>query len=190
MTVFPFPADAAEISAPFSVVGFDWERGTPEGELLVVPEGADAPPFDGPVWSPAAARDWPGLLRPAGAAPAGSPVWLSCACTAGTLEHRLREAAAAFGARLWLRLEPQSALYHPPCPAEAGRPVTAAELAAVRAAHPDFDCPEFVCRCCHWDDGGRLSVLLFDTEETIGKKLDLTASLDIPYVFGPFPLDR
>ena len=34
MTVFPFPPDFPGLSVPFSVVGFDWDSGAPDGELL------------------------------------------------------------------------------------------------------------------------------------------------------------
>ena len=39
MTVFPFPPDFPGLSAPFSVVGFDWDTGAPDGELLILPRG-------------------------------------------------------------------------------------------------------------------------------------------------------
>lgn len=184
MTVFPFPADRAENSEAFSVVGFDWEHGTPEGELLVLPEGAAAPPFSGPIWSPVPQPLRPGLLCPAAAAPAGQPVWLPCSAS-GRLSDDLRQAAAVFGARLWLYLEPQAALYRPPC-SGSGQALSAAELAGLCAAHASFFSPELLCRCCHWAEGSRLSVLLFDTEQTLSMKLSLAASLGIPYVFGPF----
>ena len=42
MTVFPFPPDFPGLSVPFSVVGFDWDSGAPDGELLVLPLGLHA----------------------------------------------------------------------------------------------------------------------------------------------------
>ena len=45
MTVFPFPPDFPGLSVPFSVVGFDWDSGAPDGELLILPSGCEAPPF-------------------------------------------------------------------------------------------------------------------------------------------------
>ena len=52
MTVFPFPPDFPGLSVPFSVVGFDWDSGAPDGELLVLPRGCEALAFDGPVFAP------------------------------------------------------------------------------------------------------------------------------------------
>ena len=57
MTVFPFPPDFPGLSVPFSVVGFDWDSGAPDGELLVLPRGCEALAFDGPVFAPDAAFD-------------------------------------------------------------------------------------------------------------------------------------
>ena len=62
MTVFPFPPDFPGLSVPFSVVGFDWDSGAPDGELLVLPRGCGAPAFDGPVFTPDAAFDDDRLL--------------------------------------------------------------------------------------------------------------------------------
>ena len=71
MTVFPFPPDFPGLSVPFSVVGFDWDSGAPDGELLILPSGCEAPPFGGPVFAPDVASDDDRLLRPADAAPSG-----------------------------------------------------------------------------------------------------------------------
>ena len=64
MTVFPFPPDFPGLSMPFSVVGFDWDNGAPDGELLVLPRGCGVPAFGGPVFTPDAAFDDDRLLRP------------------------------------------------------------------------------------------------------------------------------
>ena len=45
MTVFPFPPDFPGLSVPFSVVGFDWDSGAPDGELLILPSGCEARPL-------------------------------------------------------------------------------------------------------------------------------------------------
>ena len=85
MTVFPFPPDFPGLSVPFSVVGFDWDSGAPDGELLVLPRGCEALAFDGPVFAPDAAFDDDRLLRPADAAPEHGPVWMDAFCPRGTL---------------------------------------------------------------------------------------------------------
>ena len=96
MTVFPFPPDFPGLSVPFSVVGFDWDSGAPDGELLVLPRGCGAPAFDGPVFTPDAAFDDDRLLRPADAAPEHDPVWMDASCPRGTLRARLRGAVVFF----------------------------------------------------------------------------------------------
>ena len=160
MTVFPFPPDFPGLSVPFSVVGFDWDSGAPDGELLVLPRGCGAPAFDGPVW-------------------------MDAFCPRGTLRSRLTAAVAAFGERLWLHLAPMSTLYTLPCPDGAGTPVSDAERAALLAAHPGYFCPEFVCQCAHWPDSDIIRVLLYDTDETLAMQLALAAACGVPQVFGP-----
>ena len=184
MTVFPFPPDFPGLSAPFSVVGFDWDSGAPDGELLVLPRGCGAPAFDGPVFTPDAAFDDDRLLRPADAAPEHGPVWMEAFCPRGTLRSRLTSAVAAFGERLWLHLAPMSTLYTLPCPDGAGTPVSDAERAALLAAHPSCFCPEFVCQCAHWPDSDIIRVLLYDTDETLAMQLALAAACGVPRVFG------
>ena len=185
MTVFPFPPDFPGLSVPFSVVGFDWDSGAPDGELLVLPRGCGAPAFDGPVFTPDAAFDDDRLLRPADAAPEHGPVWMDVSCPRGTLRARLTAAVAAFGERLWLHLAPMSTLYTLPCPDGAGTPVSDAERAALLAAHPSCFCPEFVCQCAHWPDSDIIRVLLYDTDETLAMQLALAAACGVPQVFGP-----
>ena len=184
MTVFPFPPDFPGLSAPFSVVGFDWDTGAPDGELLVLPSGCEAPPFDGPIFAPDAAFNGEQLLRLADTAPERGPVWLDAFCPRGTLRARLTAAVAAFGERLWLHLAPISTLYTLPCPDGVGTPVSEAERTALLAAHPGHFCPEFVCQCAHWPDGDTVRVLLYDTGETLAMQLALAAACGVSQVFG------
>ena len=190
MTVFPFPPDFPGLSMPFSVVGFDWDNGAPDGELLVLPRGCGVPAFGGPVFTPDAAFDDDRLLRPADAAPEHGPVWMDAFCPRGTLRSRLTAAVAAFGSRLWLHLAPMSTLYTLPCPDGAGTPVPEAERAALLRAHPSCFCPEFVCQCAHWPDGGTVRVLLYGTDETLAMQLALAAACGVPQVFGPLTAAR
>ena len=185
MTVFPFPPDFPGLSAPFSVVGFDWDTGAPDGELLVLPRGCEAPAFDGPIFSPDAAPDDDRLLRPMAAAPERGPVRMDAFCPRGTLRARLTAAVSAFGDRLWLHLTPRSLLYTLPCPDGVGTPVPEAERTALLRAHPSDFCPEFVCQCAHWPDGNTIRVLLYDTGETLAMQLALAAACGVPQVFGP-----
>ena len=183
MTVFP--PDFPGLSAPFSVVGFDRDSGAPDGELLVLPSGCEAPPFGGPVFAPNTVLDREQLLRPADAAPERGPVWLDAFCPRGTLRSRLTAAVSAFGERLWLHLAPRSLLYTLPCPDGVGTPISAAERAALLAAHAGHFCPEFVCQCAHWPDAETVRVLLYDTDETLAMQLALAAACGVPQVFGP-----
>ena len=168
MTVFPFPPDFPGLSVPFSVVGFDWDSGAPDGELLILPSGCEAPPFGGPVFAPDVTSDDDRLLRPADAAPEQGPVWMEAFCPHGTLRSRLTAAVAAFGERLWLHLAPMSTLYTLPCP----------------------DGAEFVRQCAHWPDGGTVRVLLYGTDETLAMQLALAAACGVPQVFGPLTAAR
>ena len=186
MTVFPFPPEA---KAPFSVVGFDWTDGRPEGELFVLPHGAKPPVPGAPFWSPEGGADGAGALRDAAGAEAAQPVWLDCFCPRGTVKDRLTQAAAQFGPRLWLHLAPVSLLFTLPCPDGHGQSVSRAEREAILSEHPSYFCPEFLCQCCHWAEGARLHVLLYDTEESLGKKLALAEAVGIGYVFGHLDAD-
>ena len=186
MTVFPFPPDFPKISAPFSIVGFDWKTGSPEGELLITPDGSVPSGFRGPVWSSVPCPDRPGLLYPPEAAPEARPVAFPSFVPPHSLRAHWSAAKMRFGSRLWLQLMPLSHLFVLPCPDGAGTPVPPQELARICSVHPSYFCPEFVCQCAHWPDDGQICVLLFDTDETISMKLSLAAALGIPSVFGRF----
>ena len=188
MTVFPFPPEAIACGAPFSVIGFDWERGTAEGELLVLPAGGEAPAnFPGPVYAAAPAPDRPGLLCPEDTARDGRPIAVPAFFPQGTLRERLRSAVARYGARLWLYFTPGAHLFTLPCPGSRGAALDAEVCRALCAAHPPRFCPEFVCQCSHWAEDGAVQVLLFDTPDTLAQQLTLAAACGVAYAFGELP---
>lgn len=190
MIVFAFPPAADTESAPYLLRGTQYEGKTPAGDLLVVPKGACAPAgVSVPVFC--MEENAPGgTVVPealAGQRP-GDFVWVCSRLSGGTLESRLRQALRRYEGRVYLRVEPFCTRFAMPCPTGEAIELTQEQSARLQAQFPVFYSPELCCNYCVATENGNASMILFDTPQTIAKKLALAQSMGVPYVFGEIPL--
>lgn len=94
-------------------------------------------------------------------------VLISSAISGGDLSQRFQEAAACFPGRCWLHLEPVHAVFSLPCPTGAGAPMAEAPTG------PSFFSQALCCQYAHFLQGNQGRAALWDTEETLEKKLQL-----------------
>lgn len=190
MIVFAFPPLAGAETAPYLLRGTQYEEKTPAGDLIVVPKGAAAPPnAAAPVFCMDGAAPVGAIVSEALAQERGDlPVWISSRLSGGTLKARLQAALARYGARLYLRIEPLCTLFPMPCPTGQGQDISQEECAAMQEGHPAFFSFDLCCNYCVISNGQNASMLLFDTPDTIAKKLHLASRLGVPYAFGEIPL--
>lgn len=104
-----------------------------------------------------------------------NPVYISSRITEGTLSARLSDAKAAYGDRLWLLIAPYRHDLHLPD----------TENALVQTDSPPptesvFYSDAFFCNYRIFPDEKRL--YLFDTEQTVQKKVALAESLGIGHI--------
>ena len=185
MTVFDFPPQALAETDCFSVLS---RNGA--GELLIIPPRAlpdGAAPQD--AWVYFHAPDvplerlpiTPRTLVPERLAErfAENPVMIPSQLCGGTLQERLADALARWGARVWLLCEPLCARLPLPCPDAQEERVSQAEMQAFFAAHPALYTPEFCCEYAVDTESSRL--YLRDTPQTVAQKLILADSAGIPH---------
>lgn len=190
MIVFAFPPQAALDAAPYWLSGTDYGAKTAAGTLIVVPPGCEIPAAGGaPVFCMDSGAPGQILSEARAAQHAARGVWLSSRLSGGTLRERLTQALAQYGERLWLRVEPLRMRFPMPCPTADGEPLTQSESLTIQDACPAFYCPEFCCMYCVQFDGAQAFMHLFDTTQTISKKLALANDLGVPYAFGDIPLE-
>ena len=177
MTVFDFPPQALVETDCFSVLSRDGAE-----ELLIIPPRAlpdGAAPQDAWVYFHAPQMPLERLpITPRTLVPerlaerfAENPVMVSSQLCGGTLQERLADALARWGARVWLLCEPLCARLPLPCPDAQEERVSQAEMQAFFAAHPALYTPEF---CCEYAvDTERSQLYLRDTPQTIAQNLTL-----------------
>ncbi len=185
MTVFDFPPQALTETGCFSVLS----RSGAE-ELLIIPPRAlpDAAVsqaawvyFHAPGVSLERLPITPRTLVPEGLAErfAENPVMISSQLCGGTLQARLADALARFGARVWLLCDPLCARLPLPCPDAREERLSQAEMQTFFADHPALYTPEF---CCEYAVDTEHSLLyLRDTPQTISQKLTLADSVGISH---------
>ena len=79
-------------------------------------------------------------------------------------------------------------LFPVPCLSGVGMPLDKAAADALIARYPPHFSEDLACCYCFFrDEAGDARVLLFDTEETCRKKLNLLRSLGVRRVFGEIP---
>ena len=105
---------------------------------------------------------------------------LCTALSGGTLEGRLNQAAARYGAEhLALDLQRLAMDFPVPCPSGQGTPLTRSQLAALAAGRSTF-CSDALCaRYFTLTREGRTHFILFDDAQTLRRKLALARSLGI-----------
>lgn len=97
---------------------------------------------------------------------------IPAALSGGTLEQRLEEAALEAPGRCWLRLEPVRMRFPLPCPTGCGQTLPQQALNARLAGKHSFFSGDLCCWYAYDLEGGA-SMLLYDTEETLNRKLDM-----------------
>ena len=97
----------------------------------------------------------------------GSGVLISSAISGGTLEGRFRHAAAACPQRCWLLVEPISERFPLPCLTGIGTPIPVSDHS------PAFYSEALCCMYTHAVRDGTATLTLWDTEETLRRKLEL-----------------
>lgn len=108
-----------------------------------------------------------------------------CAVSGGTLEDFLRKALELSEGKLCLRLQKTAMDFLLPCPSGIGAPVSTAELEQLREKYPCHFSPALMTDYLTHIEVGQLHLTLFDTEETIAKKLKLAETLGVPMAFYP-----
>ena len=115
-------------------------------------------------------------------------VLINTAVSGGSLEGYLRGLLPVWGSRLWVYLAPIRMLFPVPCLSGVGMPLDKAAADALIARYPPHFSEDLACCYCFFrDEAGDARVLLFDTEETCRKKLNLLRSLGVRRVFGEIP---
>lgn len=190
MRIFQIPSETAEETGCFSVLCLDTPDPAPEQELMLVPAGAQwQEGFTGPVYwlDGAPALEGLPLSRKTLVQPdladrfPDHPVYLSSRVLAGRLEDRLREAFHRWDSRLWLVVAPWRHIFPLPCPDSQGQPISRTQSAILRSEYDSTYAPDLGCRYCTFLKQQGM-VHLFDTRETIEKKLELAERLGVENV--------
>ena len=107
----------------------------------------------------------------------GASVLLCTALSGGTLEGRLNQAAARYGAEhLALDLQRLAMDFPVPCPSGQGTALTRSQLAALAAGRSTFYSDALCARYFTLTREGRTHFILFDDAQTLRRKLALARS--------------
>ena len=110
----------------------------------------------------------------------GASVLLCTALSGGTLEGRLNQAAARYGAEhLALDLQRLAMDFPVPCPSGQGTALTRSQLAALAAGRSTFYSDALCARYFTLTREGRTHFILFDDAQTLRRKLALARSQGI-----------
>ena len=188
MILYPFPPGSP---TECSITGFDEEKKEPAAELYLLAPGS-VPPADfggGYLFCETPGCRDARLLQPVQTAVPDAPaVWCDTQVSGGSLEGYLRGLLPVWGSRLWVYLAPIRMLFPVPCLSGVGMPLDKAAADALVARYPPHFSEDLACCYCFFrDEAGDARVLLFDTEETCRKKLNLLRSLGVRRVFGESP---
>ena len=105
-----------------------------------------------------------------------------CAVSGGTLAHYLRQALALYGKNLCIRIAPVYMDFPQPCPGGSGRPLTEPELEALRREEPCFYSPALGTEYFTCLRQGQAHAVLFDSLDSLKKKLDLCREVGVSMV--------
>lgn len=94
-------------------------------------------------------------------------VLISSAISGGDLFQRFQEASSCFPGRCWLHLEPLRTVFSLPCPTGIG-----ADIDEIPDG-PVFYSQALCCQYAHFSQCNQGRVVLWDTDETLEKKLQL-----------------
>ena len=94
-------------------------------------------------------------------------VLISSSISGGTLGLRLQEAAIRNPQRCWLLVEPMQMQFSLPCPAGVGMPICRPHT------EHSFDSEALCCQYTHFIHNGHGAMVLWDTEQTLQRKLEL-----------------
>lgn len=92
---------------------------------------------------------------------------ISSAISGGSLRQRFQEAAERSPRRCWLLLEPMQMEFPLPCHTGIGKPIDAATY------DRQFFSKDLCCQYTHFIRNGQGIMVLWDTEESLSKKLEL-----------------
>lgn len=118
-----------------------------------------------------------------------SQVLICTAISGGTLRERLADAAARYGERVALDCQRLMMDFALPCRSGEGTPLTHAELDALRERHTPtvFFSAELCANYFSYAEDGRLHFVLFDTVETLRRKMQLARERGIETAFLQYP---
>ena len=187
MILYPFPPGSP---TECSITGFDEEKKEPAAELYLLAPGS-VPPADfggGYLFCETPGCRDARLLQPVQTAVPDAPaVWCDTQVSGGSLEGYLRGLLPVWGSRLWVYLAPIRMLFPVPCLSGVGMPLDKAAADALIARYPPHFSEDLACCYCFFrDEAGDARVLLFDTEETCRKKLNLLRSSACAGCLGRF----
>ena len=121
---------------------------------------------------------WRELLPQAG-------LLISSAISGGSLRQRFLEAAARSPRRCWLLLEPMRMEFPLPCPTGVGTETTMVH------AGKQFFSEDLCCQYTHFVRNGSGTMVLWDTEDTLQKKLALARECGfLGFVYTGVPIQE
>ena len=94
-------------------------------------------------------------------------VLISSAISGGTFSQRVEEAARAYPRRCWLLLEPLSMEFPLPCPTGVGKEIP------ITNDGKSFYSEALCCQYTHFVQNQQGRMVLWDTADTLGRKLEL-----------------
>ena len=105
-----------------------------------------------------------------------------CAVSGGTLENYLRQALGLHGKNLCIRIAPVYMDFPLPCPGGVGRPLSAEELRSLRREEPCFFSPALCTEYFTCVRQGQAHAVLFDSMNSLQKKLALCREVGVSMV--------
>ena len=186
MLQYPFPE---QMRGDVLIEGLCAQTGAREGTLYFSADGAVPADYEGPVFCERrfcpACPGWLAEQARARAYPS-HPVFLDARTSGGSFSARLRLAKAQYGGRLWVWLTPMAHVFPIPCPDGEGAPVCEAQKTQMLSL-PGHESEALMCRYAFFlNEQEQPQMFLYDTPQTLRKKLQLLQELELEHVFGSF----
>lgn len=108
-----------------------------------------------------------------------------CAVSGGTLESFLNTAMELSGGKLCIRLNLIAMDFVLPCRTGLGTPIIPSRLEQLRKAYVSHFSPALMMQYLTYLEHGQLHAVLFDTLDTLDKKLKLAETLGVPMALCP-----
>lgn len=108
-----------------------------------------------------------------------------CAVSGGTLEAFLRACMELTKGQLCVRIAPIAMDFPLPCPGGKGTPISQDKLEQLKKTHACHFSSALQMNYLTYMDGPQLHGVLFDTKETLRKKLNLAERLGVPMALLP-----